>query len=303
MMKMGLLTAILPDLSFEEVVDYASEVGFKSLEVCSWPKGKALRRYAGVTHIDVDLLTRKKAAYYNNYAKDKGIEISALAYFPNPLSDDKDRAQVAREHIKKLIRAAALMGVPRITTFIGKNKNLTLEENLENMKSVWKPILSLAEEHKIAIAIENCPMFFTKDEWPGGNNLASTPFVWKQMFEMSPQIGLCYDPSHLVLLGMDPIKPVRDYPNRIFHVHFKDLRINQEQVEEFGRFSYPNLWHSPKLPGLGDVDFPHLIATLNEVGYKGAGCLEVEDRAFEGSLEDTKKGIEMSYRYLHTLMG
>lgn len=303
MMKIGLHTAILPDYSFEEVVDYASEVGFKALEVCCWPKEKALRRYAGVTHIDVDTLTQGMADYYKDYAKSKGVEIATLAYFPNPLSDDKDIAHLAQEHIKKLIKAAALMEVPIVTTFIGKNKNLTIEENLDNMKKVWPPILEVAEENNIRVAIENCPMSFTKDEWPGGNNLASTPFVWRKMFDMSAQIGLCYDPSHLVLLGMDPIKPVRDFADKIYHVHFKDLRINQYQVEEYGRFSYPGLWHSPKLPGLGDVNFPHFIASLNEVGYRGAGCLEMEDRAFEGSLDDTKKGIESSYRYLHTLMG
>lgn len=303
MMKIGLHTAILPDYSFEEVVDFAAEIGFKALEVCCWPKGKALRRYAGVTHIDVDTLTEEKASYYNNYAKEKGIEIAVLAYFPNPLSDDEETAKVSQDHIKKLIKAAALMNVSTVTTFIGRNKNLTLEENLEKMKTVWPPILKIAEENNIKVAIENCPMYFTQDEWPGGNNLATTPYVWEKMFAMSPNIGLCYDPSHLILLGMDPTKPVRDYPEKIFHVHFKDLRINQDQVEEYGRFSYPSLWHSPKLPGLGDVNFPYFIATLNEAGYKGAGCLEVEDRAFEGSIEDTKTGIATSYRYLHTLMG
>lgn len=303
MMKMGLHTAILPDYSFEEVMDYAAEVGFTALELCCWPKGKALRRYAGVTHIDVDTLTEEKAKYYKDYGKKKGVEIASLAYFPNPLSDDEETARVSQDHILKLIKAAALMEVATITTFIGKNKKLTVEENLVLMKNVWLPILKEAEASNIKIAIENCPMYFTGDEWPGGNNLASTPFVWREMFAMSPQIGLCYDPSHFILLGMDPIKPIRDYPERIFHIHFKDLRINQEQVEEYGRFSYPGLWHSPKLPGLGDVDFPHFIATLNEAGYRGAACLEVEDRAFEGSIEDTKKGIASSYRYLHTLMG
>ena len=302
MMKLGLLTAILPDMTFEEVVDYASEVGYGALEVCCWPKGKAVRRYAGVTHIDVDTLTREKAAYYVDYAKKKNIEIAALAYFPNPLSDDIETAKVARNHIKKVIKAAALMQVPVVTTFIGKNKTLTIEENLKQMKKVWPAILKVAEDSGVRVAIENCPMSFTKDEWPGGNNLASTPYVWRQMFDMSPNMGLCYDPSHLVLQGMSVNKPLMDFSERIFHVHFKDMQIDLDKVEEYGRFSYPSLWHTPKIPGLGDVNFPKFIAKLHDIGYQGAGCLEMEDRSFEGSMRDTKKGIQQSYRYLKTLM-
>lgn len=303
MMKLGLLTAILPDKTFEEVVDYAAQVGFKSLEVCCWPKGKALRRYAGITHIDIDTLTEEKAKYYVDYAKKQGIEISALAYFPNPMSDDQETGKVSRDHIKKLIRAAKMMKVPIITTFLGKNKNLSIEENIKLMRKFWPPILKLAEENKIKVAIENCPMSFTKDEWPGGNNLAASPYIWEEMFKMGKNIGLCFDPSHMVLQGMTVNMPVMKYPDRIFHIHFKDMQIDQDKVDFYGRFSYPGLWHTPKIPGLGDVNFAKLIAKLNDIGYKGACCLEVEDRAFEGSERDIKKSIEQSYRFLRTLMG
>lgn len=298
MMKLGLHTAILADLSFEKVVDYAASTGFGSLEVCCWPKGKADRRYAGVTHIDVDELNEETAEYYLNYAASKGIRIAALGYFPNALSDDEETARVSIEHIKKVIEAAALLKVNLVTTFIGRNKTKTVDENIELMKTVWPPILKLAEERNVRVAIENCPMLYTGDEWPGGNNLATTPYVWREMFKMSPNIGLCYDPSHLVLQGMTEWRPVKDFPDRIFHVHFKDIEIDQEKVEEYGRFAYPSLWHRPKMPGLGDVNFPKLITKLNEIGYQGDACIECEDRAFEGSLEDTKEGIEVAYRYL-----
>lgn len=302
MMKLGLHTAILPDYTFEEVVDYAKAVGFKSLEVCCWPVGKAARRYAGVTHIDVNNIDEEKAKYYMEYAAKKGIEIASLAYYPNALSDDEETALVARDHIKRIIEAADMLGVHMVTTFIGKDKTKTIEENIEIMKKVWTPIMRLAEEKGVKVAIENCPMYFTKDEWPGGNNLASTPQIWKEMFKISPNLGLCYDPSHLVLLGMSVNKPLMDYSDRIFHVHFKDMQIDQEKVEEYGRFTYPGLWHTPKLPGMGDVDFAKFIAKLNDIRFNGSACLEMEDRAFEGSLEDTKSGIEQSYRYLRTLM-
>lgn len=302
MMKLGLHTAILAEYSFEQVVDYAAETGFKSLEVCCWPNEKASRRYAGVSHIDVEGMTEESAAKYLDYAAAKGIEIAALAYFPNPLSDDEETAEKSREHLFRVIDAAALMKVNLVTTFIGKNKTKTVEENLELMEQVWPPILKHAEEKNVRIAIENCPMYFTQDEWPGGNNLASTPQVWKRMFAMSPNIGLCFDPSHMILLGMNVWKPVVDYADRIFHIHFKDLQIDQEKVEEYGRFTYPGLWHTPKLPGYGDVDFPKLVTKLHEIGYRGSACLECEDRAFEGSMEDTREGIEIAYRYLRTLL-
>lgn len=302
MMKLGLHTAILAEYSFEQVVDYAAETGFKSLEVCCWPNEKASRRYAGVSHIDVEGMTEESAAKYLDYAAAKGIEIAALAYFPNPLSDDGETAKKSREHLLRVIDAAALMKVNLVTTFIGKNKTKTIEENLELMEQVWPPILRHAEEKGVRIAIENCPMYFTQDEWPGGNNLASTPQVWKRMFAMSPNIGLCFDPSHMILLGMNVWKPVVDYADRIFHIHFKDLQIDQEKVEEYGRFTYPGLWHTPKLPGYGDVDFPKLVTKLHEIGYRGSACLECEDRAFEGSMEDTREGIEIAYRYLRTLL-
>jgi sugar phosphate isomerase/epimerase len=303
MMKLGLVSAILPDFTFEEVIGYASAVGFGCVELCCWPVGKAVRRYAGVTHIDINELDDQKIEYYLGYAKDRGVEISSLAYYPNAMDPDPETAKAAQEHIKQLILASARMGINRATTFIGKDKNKTVDENIELFRKIWSPIMRLAEENNVKVAIENCPMLYTKDEWPGGNNLASTPYVWHQMFELSPNLGLNYDPSHPYLLGMDINKPLYEFRDRIFHVHFKDIKIDQDKVNEYGIFAYPALWHSPKLPGLGGVDFAGFVSALNEIRYSGPACIEVEDRAFEGSIEDVKYGIEQSYRYLSQFLG
>ncbi|MFR5781199.1 MAG: sugar phosphate isomerase/epimerase family protein [Oscillospiraceae bacterium] len=211
MMKLGLVSAILPDQTFEEVIDYAAQTGFSCVEVCCWPKGKALRRYAGVTHIDLNGLTEEKMKYYVDYAASKGVEISSLAYYPNPLDGDEEAAKVAVDHIMALIDVSAKMGVNMVTTFIGKDKTKSVEENLEKYVKVWTPIVRHAEEMGVRIGIENCPMYYTKDEWPGGNNLASTPYIWKKMFELIPSknLGLNFDPSHPYLLGASYIKPVR----------------------------------------------------------------------------------------------
>jgi len=299
-MKLGLVSAILPDLTFEEVIDYAAGVGFECVEVCCWPKGKAVRRYAGVTHIDLESLDAKKMAYYRNYAEAKGISISSLGYYPNPLDPDKEAAAAAVAHIKKLIAVSATMGIGMVTTFIGKNKNKTVEENLELFKKTWTPIVKLAEDKNVKIGIENCPMLFTTNEWPGGNNLASTPDIWRKMFSIIPNknFGLNYDPSHPYLIGVSETKPLYEFKDRIFHVHFKDLKIYQEKLDEHGYFSLPALWHSPKLPGLGGVDFAAFCSALNDIGFNGPACIEVEDKAFEGSLARVKQGIEQSYRFM-----
>lgn len=301
MMKLGLQSAILPSLTFEELFDYAAEVGFKAIEVCCWPVGKANRRYAGVTHIDVDSCDDEKLLYYKKYAEDKGIEISALGYYPNPLDPNKEAADVAIAHINKLIDAAATMGVNMVTTFIGRDKNKTVEENLDLFEEVWTPIIKHAEEKKVRIAIENCPMLYTKDEWPGGVNLACAPYIWREMFKRIPSdyFGLNYDPSHPYLTRADYVRPVYDFKDKIFHIHFKDIKIYPDKLYEYGMLAYTTLWHSPKIPGMGDVDFGALISALNDIRYNGPACIEVEDKAFEGCVEDVKKAVEQSYRFIH----
>ena len=303
-MKLGLVSAILPDNTFEEVIDYASKTGFSCVEVCCWPRGKAARRYAGITHIDTTDLTDEKMAYYVSYASERGVSISSLGYYPNPLDANAEASAVAVQHLIELIDVSAKMGVNMVTTFIGKDKTKTVEENLDLFETVWTPIVRHAEEKGVRIAIENCPMLYTKDEWPGGNNLASTPYLWRQMFERIPSnfLGLNFDPSHPYLLGASYIKPLYEFKDKIFHVHFKDIKIYQDKVDEYGIFSYPALWHSPKLPGLGGVDFGAFCSALNDIRYTGSACIEVEDRAFEGSVEDVKSGIEQSYRYLRQFM-
>lgn len=304
MMKLGLVSAILPDWTFEEVVDYAAKLGLCCVEVCCWPKGKAARRYAGITHIDVLACDDGKLLYYKQYAAERGIEISSLGYYPNPLDPDQEAAQVAIGHIYKLIEASAKMGVNLVTTFIGKDKNKTVEENLALYKEVWTPIVRFAEEKGVRIGIENCPMYFTENEWPGGNNLASTPAIWRRMFELipSPNLGLNYDPSHPYLLHADYVKPVYAFRDKIFHVHFKDIRIYQEKLDEVGVFAPPLQWHAPKLPGMGGVDFGALISALNDIRYDGCACIEVEDKAFEACIGDVQRGIEQSCRFLRQYM-
>lgn len=300
-MKLGFVSAILADLSFEDVVSFASQNGFSCVELMCWPVGKAERRYAGVTHIDVATLDDEKASYINDYINQKNVEISALGYYPNPLDTDKEKREFYAEHIKKVIKAANKLGLKYINTFIGRDKTKTVEENLKMFKEVWAPIVKFAEENNVKICIENCPMFFSNDEWPGGNNLASTPAIWKRMFEEIPSenFGLNYDPSHLIWQQIDYVKPLYEFKEKIFHVHIKDAKLYKDKLNQVGIMATPLEFHAPKLPGLGDVNWGKFISALTDIGYKGFTCIEVEDRAFEDSLDSRKKSILLSKRYMN----
>lgn len=299
-MKLGFVSAILPELSFEDLVDYAEECGYKCIEVCCWPLGKAERRYGGVTHIDVDTLDNSGADKINSYIQSKGIEISALGYYPNPLDPDIEKSRFYVSHIMKVMDASALLGVNRINTFIGRDKNKSVDENFEIFRKIWKPLIQYAELKKVKVGIENCPMIFTSDEWPGGNNLATNPVIWRRMFNeiQSDYFGLNFDPSHLLWMQMDYLKPLYEFRNKLFHIHIKDARVCRDKLNEVGIMAAPLEFHSPKLPGLGDIDWGKFISSLNDVRYGGHVCVEVEDKTFEDSLENRKYSLVLAKRYL-----
>lgn len=299
-MKLGFVSSILDNFSFEEVIDTASAFGYECIEMACWPKEKATRRYAGVTHIDISTLNDEKIDYIKNYCKQKNVEISALAYYPNLLVEDLTTRDQYIAHLKNMIQTAPKLDVYTITTFIGRNQHRTVEENLALFKEVWTPIIQLAEKHKVRIAIENCPMLFTQDQWPGGQNLATTPSIWRRMFELIPSdyLGLNYDPSHFVWQQMDYIQPLYDFKDKIFHVHFKDIKLFRDKLNDVGIMAYPLEYMSPKLPGLGDVQWGRYTSALTDINYKGYTCIEIEDKAFENSKEDILNSLKLSYRYM-----
>ena len=303
-MKLGLITAICDQMSFEEVVDFASKEGLECLEVACWPVEKATRRYAGVSHIDVANLTAEKAKEINDLLKEKNVEISSLAYYPNPLVPDLEKRQKYVDHIYKLIDASALLGVNMITTFVGRDSKKNVAENLELVKEVWPPIVKYAEEKGVKIGIENCPMLFSNDEWPGGQNIMTTPANWRKVFEIidSPNFGLNYDPSHFVWQQIDYIRPLYEFKDKIFHVHYKDIKVYQDKLADVGIMATPLEYMSPKLPGLGDVDWGKYVSALTDIGYDGYTCIEVEDKAFEGSQKRALDAVRLSYRYLRNFV-
>lgn len=301
-MKLGFVSAILDTWTYEEMMDFAAAHGFECVEAACWPQGKAERRYAGVSHIDAERVLEDDAyaKHIADYSKEKGVQISSLAYYPNTMDGDLEKRQAAVTHLKNLIKASHKLGVGMVTTFIGRDQTKTVEENLELVKEIWPPIIRLAEEHDVKVAIENCPMLFGPDQWPGGQNLMTTPKIWRKVFEIldSSNLGLNYDPSHFVWQMIDYIQPIYEFQDKIFHVHYKDIKVYKDRLNDCGIMAYPLDFMSPKLPGLGDVDWGKYVSALTDIGYDGCTCIEVEDKAFEGSKEKVEDSLVLSQRYL-----
>ena len=302
MMKFGLLTSILDGWTFEEAMDIVAELGFSCCEVACWPQGKAERRYAGVSHIDCERVCEDDsyAAYVLDYVAQRGIQISALAYYPNTMEPDPEKRKAIIAHLKAVIRASGKLGVGMVTTFIGRDQSKTVEENLELFQQIWPDIIALAEECDVKVAIENCPMLFGRDQWPGGQNLMCTPALFRKLFALIPSknFGLNFDPSHYVWQQMDYLKTVHDFADRIFHIHFKDIKLYPEKLAECGVLAYPLDYMAPKIPGQGDVDWGKFISALNDIRYTGCAVIEVEDKAFESCKEDILNSIRLSKRHL-----
>ena len=305
-MKLGFVTAILENYTFEQMMDFAAEEGFECVEVACWPAGKGERRYAGTSHIDVVRVTEDDAyaKYITDYAAEKGVEISSLAFYPNTMDPDTEKREANIAHLGYLIEASAKLGVGMVTTFIGRNQFKTVEENFRLVEEIWPPILEKAKALGVKVAIENCPMLFGPDQWPGGQNLMTTPANWRKIFEILPyeNLGINYDPSHFVWQMIDYIKPIYEFKDKIFHVHYKDIKLYPDRLQEVGIMGYPLDFMSPKLPGLGDVDWGKYVSALTDIGYKGCSCIEVEDKAFEDSDENVRKSLKLSKKYLRNFV-
>jgi sugar phosphate isomerase/epimerase len=300
--RLGLLTAPFPRRSLAQVAAWAAGEGFQMLEVACWPTaGADRRRYAGTSHIDV---TRLDPGEVREILDEHGLEISSLAYYPNNLHPDPRARSAANGHLRKVVDAAAKLDVPVVGTFAGRDQTKTVPENFREFRKVWPRLVDYAESRGVKIAIENCPMLFSYDEWPGGTNLAATPAAWDEMFSIvdSPSFGLNLDPSHLVWLMIDYERVVGDYAAKILHVHAKDLEIDREGLYRNGTISLGMGWQVPRLPGLGEVRWNRFVSALYRVGYDYVVSIEHEDRSFEGTEELVKRGFLIARDTLRPLL-
>jgi len=200
------------------------------------------------------------------------------------------------EHLKKVIVAAEKIGLKNVNTFVGRDWTKTIDENWPRFLKTWRALISFAEDHAIKIGIENCPMLFSNDEWPGGKNLATSPAIWRRMFNDIPSsnFGLNYDPSHFVLQQMDPISPLQEFQEKLFHLHAKDVQIQQDRLNEVGIFALPREWHRPRIPGYGEINWSKFFGALMETNYRGPICIEVEDDSFGKKLSDRQRAVKVA---------
>ena len=305
MLDLGFVSAILPNKNLDEVLAFAQKEHFACVEVMCWPSENAdTRRYAGVSHISVDALSHDELLALKDKLANQPVKISALGYYPNPMDPDEKQASFYRNHIKKVIKAASILGIGNVNTFVGRDFTKNIDYNISKFKEVWPEIIDLADSLNIKIGIENCPMFFSDDEWPGGKNLATTPKIWDQLFSIIPSnnFGLNYDPSHMVWQMMDYLYPIYAYKEKLHHIHLKDVKVYHDKLNQVGILANPLEYHSPKIPGLGDINWGSFISALNDVRYRGPIVIEVEDKAYEGSDEDIVKAIRSARNHLNQFL-
>jgi sugar phosphate isomerase/epimerase len=292
-MRLGFLTAPFPDTPLMEVAAWAGANGFESLEIACWPRSTGTaRRYAGTSHIDVADLSEAQATEIVDEIASHGLAISGLGYYPNPLHPDAEVRDAAIAHQKLVIAAAARMGVPFFNTFMGGDASKHVDANWETALTIWPKIVAYANDQGVKITIENCPMIFSHDEWPGGHNIAWSPYIWRRIIEQwGGSIGLNYDPSHLVWLMIDQERFIREFGPHILHVQAKDVEIDRDGLYERGSLSSGIGWQVPRLPGLGEANWGRIFAALWRAGYDGDVIIEHEDRDFEGNDDLVKRGF------------
>jgi sugar phosphate isomerase/epimerase len=272
------VSAIFPGENLEQIAQIAQQLRLDSVEAMCWPTdARDDRKYAGTTHIDVGDFTRQKADDVRALLGSHDVRLNSIGYYPNALSRDEEEARQARRHLRRCLKAASLLRVP-LNTFVGRDPWDTEEQAWTAFKGFWPDFITEADDLGVEVAVENCPMRFTEDEYPGGKNLASTPAAWDRMFGMIPSNnwGLELDPSHWVWQHMNPAKFMPRYFNRVITAHAKDATFDKERAAEVGILAHPLEYHTPQLPGQGGVDWQGFLHILHAAGYDGDLSIEVE---------------------------
>jgi sugar phosphate isomerase/epimerase len=303
--KLGFLTACLPELPLPDIASGAASTGYEALEVAVWPSTGS--RDFEASHIDVAHFGKAGADDIKELFGKHKLELSSLAYYENNLHPDESRRAEIAAHVRHAIDAAALLGVETVGTFIGRHPGLSVKENVVLAERVLPPLVEYAGERGIKIIIENCVMEgWHPDGYPG--NLAYSPELWEWMFSLG--LYLNYDPSHLLWLGIDPVTALKPYVDRIPHAQAKDAQLDANARNRYGFFGrtierehpWDEGWWRYRVPGRGQVDWSGVVDTLYEGGFTGVLSVEHEDPVWSGSPDRVKQGLEIAYRTLRPLI-
>lgn len=303
-MKIGFLTACLPNLELEKLISWASKQGFKTLELAAWPV-ESDRDYQA-RQIDAAKISKDDAKRIKNLFAMHNMEISAMAYYDNNLHPELTKRNSYINHLQSVIDTASLLDVKLVGTFVGSNPELSPNDNIKEIKKVFSEILKYAADKNVSVMIENCPM----ENWvrfglPG--NFAYSPELWDALFNELPfdNFGLNLDPSHLYWLGIDYIQAVKDYASKVFHAHAKDTEMLEEGEYRYGIFGrqidpipWKSGWWRYRMPGSGEIDWSKFISTLQENGYNNVLSIEHEDPIWEGSEDKIKTGLQLGLKHL-----
>jgi sugar phosphate isomerase/epimerase len=304
-MKLGFLTACLPQLPLDRIAAWAAAHDYAALEVATWPSTGS--RDFEASHIDVTAFGEREAERVRGLFDGHGLTLSALAYYENNLHPDEMRRAGIAAHVRANVDAAALLGVEYVGTFIGRHPGLTVKANIALAERVLPPLVEYADERGVKIIIENCVMEgWHPDGYPG--NLAYSPELWEWMFDLG--FYLNYDPSHLMWLGIDPVAALRPYVGRIPHAQAKDAQLDPRARDRYGFFGrtvarkdgWDSGWWRYRVPGLGDVDWRRIVDTLYEGGFTGVLSVEHEDPVWSGDVEHVTQGLEIAHRTLRPLI-
>ena len=305
-MKIGFLTVALKNLNFQRTAEWAHSVGFESLEVAAWPVVNE-RDYSSTT-IDVSTFSENDVDRIRKILEENELVISSFAYYDNNLDADLEKRKFINDHLKKVIDVASMLGVELVGTFIGRDVTKSVEENLKEFEKVFKPLIVYAENKNIRLMIENCPMVGWQEREKIGNIFYS-PQMWREIFRITPNsFGINLDPSHLYWMGIDYLEVVKEFKDRIFHVHAKDVEIDHKLLHEqsiygyFGENLHGKSWWTYRLPGFGEIDWKTFVKGLKKVGYDFVLSIEHEDPVWDGSLDKAKKGLLMGLEFLKNLV-
>ena len=279
-MQLGFLTEYTP-----ERVEKAAELGFDCLSINSHPTnatGKALATKTGRREVARDF-------------ESNGVRISAACAYANYLDPNARNRAASASWLKKVIGFAAEMEVPVVPVLCGRDPELSLDDNIPVVKKVWTPLAKYASDRGIKLAMEN---------WMGGLsiergiNTAVGPYAWRRIFEAVPNeaLGLEFDASHLFWQGIDHIRALEEFADRVYHVHLKDTELLYEKQYELGvtggAFRF-------RIPGFGELDWPEFFSKLFEIGYDGGCVIEHEDEVF--SDDDFDEGLRLGINFLRPM--
>ncbi|GMA57811.1 sugar phosphate isomerase/epimerase [Alicyclobacillus sacchari] len=260
-------------------------------------------RAIGLTAIDLPSLPYAQSAAEEVLS---GLEIGTvdLAGVSGLLSPDaREREQAVASVCKQIEELAAFGAKTAFVCLVPQAGRQPIAESLEYFTATFPHVANACERHGVRVAIEG---------WPGPApdypTLGYTPEVWREMFRRvpSPYIGLCYDPSHLVRLGIDYLRVLDEFQDRIFHCHGKDTEILTDGQYVYGtlppqlslaeRFSGGSWRYC--IPGTGEVNWGKVASKLRRIGYEAAVSIELEDARFWGSAEAELLGIQQAYLHL-----